>query len=73
MNPGDGVRGLFFDPVPQAHHNPIRNKPCGFCTPCHTTREEGMTEWFGTEANIRYKLAPKLVKSSIGRRILWYI
>ena len=54
-------------------YNPIRNKPCGFCTPCRVTMEEGMTEWFGTEAKIRYKLAPKLVKSSLGRRILWYI
>ena len=54
-------------------YNPIRNKPCGFCTPCRCTREEGMTEWFGVEANIRYRLAPKLVKSKLGRRILWYI
>lgn len=35
-------------------HNPINDKPCGYCNPCVSTIEEGMEYRFSKEALERY-------------------
>ena len=40
-------------------HNPIDNKPCGYCNPCVSTIQEGMQYRFTAEALERYKKRKK--------------
>lgn len=42
-------------------HHPLRGKPCGTCSPCIQTLEDGLKYRFNTLAQLRYRLKKTLI------------